>query len=99
MPLPVETARAGHGIQDALARARPVLAECRGLAEAGHPPDVHLDVRGPEPGSVRARMFAPADGVPEDPATGSAGCALAGLLAHLEPAASGDFAWRIDQGV
>ena len=48
---------------------------------------------------IRARMFAPLSGVPEDPATGSAHCALAGLLADCEPAAEGDFAWRIDQGV
>jgi len=84
---------------DALARTRPVLAGCEALADAGHPPDVHLYVRGARPGSLRARMFAPVDGVPEDPATGSAGCALAGLLAHLEPAASGHFEWRIEQGV
>lgn len=31
-------------------------------------------------GSVRARMFAPLAGIPEDPATGSAACALAALL-------------------
>jgi trans-2,3-dihydro-3-hydroxyanthranilate isomerase len=44
-------------------------------------------------------MFAPLDGVPEDPATGSANCALAGLLAHYDKAAEGDFRWRIAQGV
>lgn len=45
---------------------------------------------------LRARMYAPLHGVAEDPATGSAGCALAGLLA-----ASGDArgAWRIAQGI
>ncbi len=32
--------------------------------------------------AVRARMFAPLAGIPEDPATGSAACALAGLLLH-----------------
>ena len=48
---------------------------------------------------IRARMFAPFDGVYEDPATGSANCALAGLLAQLDPAADGAFAWRISQGV
>ena len=31
-------------------------------------------------GTVRARMFAPLAGIPEDPATGSAACALAALL-------------------
>jgi len=49
--------------------------------------------------AVRARMFSPLDGIPEDPATGSANCALAGLLGHLEPAPDGAFAWRIAQGV
>ena len=34
--------------------------------------------------AVRARMFAPLAGIPEDPATGSAACALAGLLLHVE---------------
>jgi trans-2,3-dihydro-3-hydroxyanthranilate isomerase len=44
-------------------------------------------------------MFAPFYGVPEDPATGSASCALAGLLAHHDAAREGDFHWRIAQGV
>ena len=34
---------------------------------------------------VRARMFAPHRGIPEDPATGSANVALIGLLAKLRP--------------
>jgi trans-2,3-dihydro-3-hydroxyanthranilate isomerase len=38
-------------------------------------------------------------GVSEDPATGSANCALAGLLAHYSEEASGSFSWRIAQGV
>ena len=44
-------------------------------------------------------MFAPMDGIPEDPATGSANCALAGLLTLLDAAADGEFTWRIAQGV
>jgi trans-2,3-dihydro-3-hydroxyanthranilate isomerase len=44
-------------------------------------------------------MFAPLDGIIEDPATGSANCALAGLLSHLDEAPDGTFAWRIAQGV
>jgi len=86
----------------ALARARPVTAACEALATAGHPPDVYVYVRAEreaDPAAIRARMFAPVDGVPEDPATGSAGCALAGLLGHLEASESGAFAWRIAQGV
>ena len=35
-------------------------------------------------GCVHARMFAPLDIVPEDPATGSAAATLAGLTAHLD---------------
>ena len=48
---------------------------------------------------IRSRMFAPLDGIPEDPATGSANCALAALLAHFDQADSGRFNWRIAQGV
>jgi trans-2,3-dihydro-3-hydroxyanthranilate isomerase len=44
-------------------------------------------------------MFAPFDGVPEDPATGSANCALAGLLSHYGSATDGTSSWRIAQGV
>ena len=43
-------------------------------------------------------MFAPFDGVPEDPATGSANCALGGLLTYYNNASSGNFEWKIAQG-
>ena len=39
------------------------------------------------------------EGILEDPATGSANCALAGLLSHLDEKATGVFRWRIAQGV
>ncbi|MEM7798079.1 MAG: PhzF family phenazine biosynthesis protein [Chloroflexota bacterium] len=48
---------------------------------------------------IRCRMFAPLSGTFEDPATGSANCALAGLLAHYHPSADGTFNWHIAQGV
>ena len=44
-------------------------------------------------------MFAPFDGVIEDPATGSANCALAGLLSELKEEEEGEFSWKIAQGV
>ena len=44
-------------------------------------------------------MFAPFDGMPEDPATGSANCALGGLLTHYNDSDSGEFEWKIAQGV
>jgi trans-2,3-dihydro-3-hydroxyanthranilate isomerase len=48
---------------------------------------------------IAARMFAPLYGVPEDPATGSANVALAGLLASLNPARDLTLQLRIAQGV
>jgi trans-2,3-dihydro-3-hydroxyanthranilate isomerase len=57
---------------------------CGEAAERGH--DFH------------ARMFAPALGVPEDPATGSAAAAFAGLLATQGRYADGDHTVTIEQG-
>lgn len=48
---------------------------------------------------VHARMFSPASGIPEDPATGSAAAALGGYLAGREPGRDGRFAWSIAQGL
>jgi trans-2,3-dihydro-3-hydroxyanthranilate isomerase len=48
---------------------------------------------------IRARMFAPHDGIPEDPATGSANVALIGLLAKLRPEANLSLSKTIAQGV
>ena len=39
--------------------------------------------------NIHARMFAPLDGIPEDPATGSAAAALAAWLGRLEGASNG----------
>lgn len=47
--------------------------------------------------AIHARMFAPAMGIPEDPATGSAATALAGLLA-TRAGADGLHRWRVEQG-
>jgi trans-2,3-dihydro-3-hydroxyanthranilate isomerase len=53
-----------------------------------------------DPGTgLRARMYAPLHGVAEDPATGSANVALAGLLAACAAEPDGTFGWRIAQGV
>ncbi len=49
--------------------------------------------------SLRARMFAPAMGIAEDPATGGAVTALAGLLAARDAAGDGTLRWTIEQGV
>jgi trans-2,3-dihydro-3-hydroxyanthranilate isomerase len=82
-----------------LQSARISLGGFEALQSSGISPEIHLYLRSRDEFDLRARMFAPMDEVPEDPATGSANCALAGLLSHLDPAASGSFRWRIAQGV
>src|SRR6266480_3257855 len=52
-----------------------------------------------EGGHIRARMFAPALGIGEDPATGSACAALAGFLALRAETRDGTLRWSVDQGV
>jgi trans-2,3-dihydro-3-hydroxyanthranilate isomerase len=83
----------------ALARARTNVEKLAALVTEGMPADIHLYTHSADEFDIRARMFAPLDGVPEDPATGSANCALAGLLSHYNEAAEGIFHWRIAQGV
>jgi trans-2,3-dihydro-3-hydroxyanthranilate isomerase len=85
--------------RDALERASFNLNVLGGLEEKGLPPDILLYTHSSGDIDIRARMFAPLDGVPEDPATGSANCALAALLSHCDPAETGDYNWRIAQGV
>ena len=84
---------------DALANAKIVLDGFARLADFGVAPDLHVYVRSDDEYDLRARMFAPFDGVTEDPATGSANCALAALLAQNDTMPSGNFEWRIAQGV
>ncbi len=48
--------------------------------------------------NLHTRMFAPNEGTLEDPATGSANVALAGLLAYLSSVNSGVFDFKISQG-
>lgn len=81
---------------DALRAASPDTAAFRRHLPAGTVTGVHLFVR-LGPGRLRARMFAPLGGVPEDPATGGANVALGGLLLHR---AGGDsLAVDIEQGI
>jgi trans-2,3-dihydro-3-hydroxyanthranilate isomerase len=82
-----------------LARARISMSGFEALAAQDVMPDVYLYTNANDGFDIRARMFAPLSGVPEDPATGSANCALAGLLAYSNPQPNGSFSWRIAQGV
>ena len=83
----------------ALQRAAPDVREFAKLAASMTHPSIHLYTRTGDDFDIRARMFAPLSGVPEDPATGSANCALAGLLAHLSPRSTETASFRIAQGV
>jgi trans-2,3-dihydro-3-hydroxyanthranilate isomerase len=46
-----------------------------------------------------ARMFAPAAGIPEDPATGSAVAALSGAILHFDDPRDGPHSVWIEQGI
>jgi trans-2,3-dihydro-3-hydroxyanthranilate isomerase len=48
--------------------------------------------------SFRARMYAPAGGIPEDPATGSATALLAAQLLGAEALKDGTHKWQLEQG-
>ena len=85
--------------EEALARAAPDTAAFRALSTRILDPAIRpaLYVYCNHGGKVRARMFHPLGGVPEDPATGSAATPLAALLLSLSTADS--VAYDIIQGV
>ena len=85
--------------RNALERARANMDGIDALVAQGLPPDIHLYTLAGEEFDIRARMFAPIDGIPEDPATGSANVSLAAMLSHYKPESSGRWSWRIAQGV
>lgn len=85
--------------RDVLERMKVNVAGFEALRAEGVPHDVLFYARAAGDADIRARMFAPLDGILEDPATGSANCALGAMLCHYTEAASGTFAWRIAQGV
>ena len=60
--------------------------------------DIYLFCRGGVNADIRARMFTPTPGVPEDPATGSAASALVGTLAQQQ-SGQGVQKLIIEQGV
>jgi trans-2,3-dihydro-3-hydroxyanthranilate isomerase len=86
--------------REALAAARPQMDMFAQHFPVDGVTGVHLYCcDGAEGIDVHTRMFGPLSGVPEDPATGSANVALAGLLASLRPERDLSFNVRIAQGV
>jgi trans-2,3-dihydro-3-hydroxyanthranilate isomerase len=76
--------RPNSGQSDAAFGTTGAFLFCRETAEPGH--------------AFHARMFAPRAGIPEDPATGSAVAAFAGVLAHFTRLPDGEHAFVIEQG-
>jgi trans-2,3-dihydro-3-hydroxyanthranilate isomerase len=85
---------------DAIGRARCDLGRWEKAFGAAGPRTVYLYCRETtEPGhAFHARMFAPLLGIPEDPATGSAAAAFAGVIAHYGDLAGGKHTFAIEQG-
>ena len=68
------------------------------LLDEGSPPYILVYTQDTPEADIQARMLSPLDGTTEDPATGSANCALAALLAQHADLANGDFCWEVLQG-
>ncbi len=87
--------------RDALARSQVRADSWTAYAKRADCNAIHLYTRdtGTNEFDLRCRMYAPMYGVREDPATGSANCALAGLLASLATESTGTFTYRIAQGI
>jgi trans-2,3-dihydro-3-hydroxyanthranilate isomerase len=90
---------------DALARARPVepgwseLLAGAGIDDTGRSAVGLYLYAGDTGGGLRARMFAPQDGIPEDPATGSASAILAAQLLANGALPEGTTTLALRQGV
>ncbi len=69
------------------------------VADRGIRPSLFIYVRSDDEFDIRCRMFGPLGGTAEDPATGSANCALVGLLTHYAVEKNGRFSYHIAQGV
>jgi trans-2,3-dihydro-3-hydroxyanthranilate isomerase len=83
-----------------LARVALDLARWRKLLSSAWAPHVYVFCRDAEQGAdMRARMFAPAMGITEDPATGAAAAAFAGYLAWRVADRDAELRWIVEQGV
>jgi trans-2,3-dihydro-3-hydroxyanthranilate isomerase len=84
---------------DALGRARPQLGAAFDTAFAG-PELTAAYLYAPDgPSRWRTRMFAPSMGIAEDPATGAAAAAFAGVIMAFTKPADGEHQHIITQGV
>lgn len=86
--------------REALARARVMEPHWSNLFDGLGTRMAYMYVRGGDASdtSYRARAYAPLDGIPEDPATGSATAILAAQLLAAERLADGTHRWKLEQG-
>jgi trans-2,3-dihydro-3-hydroxyanthranilate isomerase len=85
---------------EAVTRAQLDTARWKDTLAGSVAPHVYCFAAEPERGAMalRARMFAPAMGIEEDPATGGAAVALAGYVARHYAGAEPTLRWNIAQG-
>jgi trans-2,3-dihydro-3-hydroxyanthranilate isomerase len=86
------------GSRDALSRSSPREPEWSAMTRAARVNGAYLYCPGNDAGEFHARMFAPASGIPEDPATGSASALLAAQLREAGVLKEGLNAFRLRQG-
>lgn len=85
---------------DALARAKVIEPHWSAMLREASTFAAYIYAPGPDGrNSFRARLYAPAEGIAEDPATGMAAAALPGQIHLCEKLADGKHEWRIAQGV
>ena len=85
--------------REALADASVLFPVFQEIQKSGVHPYLFVYVRSGDEFDIRARMFAPTDNIMEDPATGSATCALVALLTHYDAEPTGEFSFRVGQGI
>lgn len=85
---------------DAVSRAMPVMQHWEDAFGDGDHPNAFIYCRQTihQDALFHARMFAPAMGVPEDPATGSAVAAFSGVIVKFDEPTDGIHAGSIEQG-
>lgn len=86
---------------DAVRRVRMRQEKWERLLSSYWAPHVYVFTYGgrSEGSDIHARMFAPALGIDEDPATGAAATALAGYLGVRNDAHDGTLRWLVEQGI
>lgn len=84
--------------REALRRIRVRLDVWERMLKDYAAPHIYAFTHDTDGAAIRARMFAPAMNIAEDPATGAAATALAGYLTQFAGVSNGMLGWVIEQG-